>query len=72
MDKSNEFFPSVLCNCESKPEFGCSNKINFTDAKAGLKEMKSKCPGKLIMSHLKGKETNLPNNDYLLRLGADN
>ena len=39
---------SVLCNSESKSESGCSNKINFTDAKVGLQEMKSK----LLMGHL--------------------
>ena len=43
---------SVLWNSESKPESGCLNKINFTDARFGLQEMKYKCPDKLIMGHL--------------------
>ena len=41
-----------MCNFESESESGCSNKGNFTDAKVGLQEMKSKCPDKLIMGHL--------------------
>ena len=49
---SNESLSSVLCNSESKSESGCSNKGNFTDAKVGLLEMKSRCPDKLIMGHL--------------------
>ena len=52
MDKSNESLSSVLCNSEFKSESGCSNKGNFTDAKVGLQEMKSKFPDKLIMGHL--------------------
>ena len=52
MDKSNEFLSSVLCNSEFKSESCCSNKSNFTDAKVGLQEIKSKCPDKLIFRRL--------------------
>ena len=48
----NDIFLSVLFNSESNSESSCSNKGNFTDAKVGLQEMKSKCPDKLIMGGL--------------------
>ena len=52
MDKSNECLSSVLSNSVSKSKSGCSNEINFTDAKVGLQGMKSKSPDKLIVGHL--------------------
>ena len=52
LGKSNESFSSVLCISESKSKSRCSNKSTFNNAKAGLQEMKSKCPDKLIMSHV--------------------
>ena len=51
LDKSSESLSSVLCNSKSKSETSWSNKSNFTDAKVGLQEIKSKCPDKLKMGH---------------------